>query len=1065
MSRFIRLRVTRVLGALAAAILIAAPGLVAQQGGTITGRVLDAQTGLPIGAVQVFIQNLDLGGLSQQSGRYLLQNIPTGTHELSAARIGYRTVVQQVTVGGGQVVEQNFTLTEEALALDEIIVTGTAGGTRRRALGNAVDRLNVAGVQEQIALPSVQAALTGRVPGLSFQRRTGAVGTGSRIQIRGTGSFNLSSNPLIYIDGVRVNNDVKSGPMTASSSGYTRENDDLGEGNSNPLDDLNMEEIESIEIIKGPAAATLYGTEASAGVIQIITKRGTEGAPVFDVSVSSGSNFFMDPAGKLGPSYTCRTSATAPCPAGDLIEYNFYDLENKYISGEVRGANGEHLQPGYPSERMYKNGRIGTYDVSVRGGTAAVRYYVSANYSEEEGVQAFNKDEKARLRTNLSLILAESLTLDVNASYIDGFTRYGDPVVGEGGGWKDLRAHDWRCMRGLEGVGFLDCPRTLGFYEQTALDGTKVEVTRDYSRFIGGTTLNHTVGDWLNQRFVLGLDKGWDTNERFFPRDPLPVFRETVQGTVDLARPVTTNLSVEYSANVTYNPNETWGLQTSFGAQYFTRSYEEIQLIGTDLASEFSRTINQTPVEKLVVNFTDIENNSVGFFVQEQVGWNDRIFITGAVRFDDNSAFGALRGGVDSPSDFDAQIYPKLSGTWVLSEESFWNVDFVNSLRVRSAWGKAGRQPNTFAGTNIYGTIAAPGGRSGIIPIAPGNQAVGPEVSTELEIGFDLAVLDDRVSTEFTWFSQQNQDALIDRILPPSVGFPGSVQQNIGRIDNWGWEAILNSRLYDSPGFSLDLHLNASHNDNEIKELGDLAPSRQTKVGFPFPNEVNRYTITSAAFGADGLLDRASVMCDSGVLIGDPSAPDLTRGLVQGGPSISCEDLGRQDILIGRKFHPYTFTVNPTVSLFEGSLQIFALAQGKHGGWLEDSLAPWQAWNGGSLAHWAADDPIFAAGRLNRGVYRDYLLDEVVRGAFWKMREIGVRWALPASVVARSGADRASLIFSGRELWTIWEQNPTTPIGVSIADPENFGARRDGNSAYYHTPPSSSVHVTLRVSF
>ena len=148
MSRLIRLRMTRVLGALAAAILIAAPGLVAQQGGTITGRVTDVRSGLPVVSAQIFIQSLDLGGLSQQNGRYLLQNVPAGTHELSVARIGYRTVAQQVTVGGGQTVELNFEITEEALALDEIIVTGTAGGTQRRAIGNAVERLDAAAIQE-----------------------------------------------------------------------------------------------------------------------------------------------------------------------------------------------------------------------------------------------------------------------------------------------------------------------------------------------------------------------------------------------------------------------------------------------------------------------------------------------------------------------------------------------------------------------------------------------------------------------------------------------------------------------------------------------------------------------------------------------------------------------------------------------------------------------------------------------------------------------------------------------------------------------------------------------------
>ena len=187
MSRLNRLCMTRVLGALAAAILIATTGLMAQQAGTITGRVSDSQTGLPLVSVQVFIQSLDLGGLSQQNGRYLLQNVPVGTHELSVARIGYGTVTQQVTVGGGQTVELNFELAEAALALDEIIVTGTAGGTQRRAIGNAVERMDVAAIQEIAPVTNIEQMLSARVPGLSMQSAGGTIGGGQgQIRIRGS---------------------------------------------------------------------------------------------------------------------------------------------------------------------------------------------------------------------------------------------------------------------------------------------------------------------------------------------------------------------------------------------------------------------------------------------------------------------------------------------------------------------------------------------------------------------------------------------------------------------------------------------------------------------------------------------------------------------------------------------------------------------------------------------------------------------------------------------------------------------------------------------------------------
>jgi hypothetical protein len=182
MFQMIRSCTTRALVTLAGSILIAAPGLAAQAG-TVTGQITDSRTGQPLVTVQVFIETLDVGGLSQQNGRYLLQNVPAGTHELSVARIGYRSVTQQITVGGGQTLEQNFVLSEEALSLDEIIVTGTAGGTQRRAIGNVVERLDAAGIQEIAPVTNLEQLLASRVPGLTMQASGGTIG-GGQAQIR-----------------------------------------------------------------------------------------------------------------------------------------------------------------------------------------------------------------------------------------------------------------------------------------------------------------------------------------------------------------------------------------------------------------------------------------------------------------------------------------------------------------------------------------------------------------------------------------------------------------------------------------------------------------------------------------------------------------------------------------------------------------------------------------------------------------------------------------------------------------------------------------------------------------
>src|SRR5690606_2663620 len=242
------------------------------------GRVVDARTLQPIAAAQVFIPQLNVGVLTREDGQFMILNVAAGTHTVTVQRIGYRNVSETAAVQPGETTTLNFQLTQDALALDAVVVTGTPGGTQRRAIGNVVGRVAAADVAEVAPVTSVQDLLGAREPGLSFARTDGNIGTGSAMRIRGVSSISMGSQPLIYIDGIRVDNQTRAGPELRAGRG------------SSTLDDLNPDDIESVEIIKGPAAATLYGTEASAGVVQIITKRGTTGAPQFDATIRQGGN-------------------------------------------------------------------------------------------------------------------------------------------------------------------------------------------------------------------------------------------------------------------------------------------------------------------------------------------------------------------------------------------------------------------------------------------------------------------------------------------------------------------------------------------------------------------------------------------------------------------------------------------------------------------------------------------------------------------------------------------------------------------------------------------------------
>jgi TonB-dependent SusC/RagA subfamily outer membrane receptor len=250
------------LGIGALALLLANPDPVAAQTtGSVRGQVMEASTMQPLVGAQVSVTGTQRGGLTDSNGNFLITGVPAGQVTVRVESIGYRSVVQRTNVAAGQTAVVNFELTQSAIGLDEIVVTGTAGRTTKRAIGNSVGSIKASEITEAAPISNVQQLLQGRTPGVTLFASSGVVGGSSRIRIRGASSLNAGNEPVVFIDGVRV----QSG--TASTEGNTAQGISL-------LESINPNDIESIEVIKGPAAATLYGAEAATGVIQIITKKG-----------------------------------------------------------------------------------------------------------------------------------------------------------------------------------------------------------------------------------------------------------------------------------------------------------------------------------------------------------------------------------------------------------------------------------------------------------------------------------------------------------------------------------------------------------------------------------------------------------------------------------------------------------------------------------------------------------------------------------------------------------------------------------------------------------------------
>jgi TonB-linked SusC/RagA family outer membrane protein len=1054
------------LGTLTALLLLAAPAVSAQTG-SIAGRVVDSQTGQAVPAAQVFIADLDLGVLSQQNGSYLLANVPAGARTVTVQRIGYAQATQNVTVAAGQTAVLDFRITEEALSLDEIVVTGTAGGSARRALGNSVEVASVADLTDQAPITNLQSVLAGRTPGMRFGRTDGQVGGGAPITIRGVTSTTLGSQPLIFVDGVRVNNDATVGPRSGGSAG----------GNASALNDINPDDIESIEIIKGPSAATLYGTEASAGVIQIITKRGNAGAPQFEFEISQGTNFMRDPQGVLGTQYACNTTpaATGACPEANIVPINFYDETNDYLRRQGRYANltgpttaftvaGTFEPTAARDEDLFQNGRTQRYNLSVRGGVEAVRYYVGATWNDEVGIVDYNTNNQAALRANLTFLLAENLNVDVSTGYSQGKTQFAT-VSGEGGSWHQLV---WGRMDQIPGIRD-DNPATtrdeslgqgfLGFQERWPEAYERTEIWRKYSRFTGSVTANHRFLDIFSQRLTFGLDRDASINNEFLPgNSDIPA---APAGLLDYDRPLNTNVTFDYGLSARYAVTENFSTNTSVGAQYYAKYYDDVRSRGVDFLTTSLRVIDQTAQGTRTLDYTYEENKTLGFYVQEELSWQDRIFVTGAVRGDDNSAFG---------SQFQLQYYPKLSASWVISEESFWPApDVVNSMRLRGAWGRSGRQPSTFAQSTLLQIIQGPNG-NGFVPETVGNPDVGPEVSTEIEVGFDVAFFEDRFSGAFSYYNNKTEDMLVNQSLAPSTGLVETRQANLGSMKSWGWEVSLNARAYQSDAVSFDIDLSADHTKNEIVSLGEgILPTGNFQIGWPFPNVASDHILRYGELNVDGSgnpiagsLNTASLVCDGG-LPARPGGPPI----MQGGADVPCTGFGAtsQGLLLGPAYPTYTFNVAPTLTLFQ-DVQIFSVIQGQYGRWIASTDAQFACGTYRSCyAAVARTDPLFLAGN-NAGPYADDRYQGRFPADFWKVRQLGLRYNLPENLTARIGADRASFSVSANNMWVLWQKTKTDLGGNPIYDPDYSNNGNDPNAtALWEMPGIASLTAALRVTF
>jgi len=973
---------------------------------TLSGRVVDERTQQPLATAQIFITGLPLGTLSQTNGRYILLNVPAGTHTVRVERIGYGSSTQEVTIAANQTVQLDFSLLQQALALDEIVVTGTPGGTQRRAVGNVVERINASAVAENAAVTTVDQMLGSRVPGLLSTTSSGSLGgDAAQIRIRGSSSSALSGQPIIYVDGIRINSDQTQTRDYATSR----------------LNDINPADIESIEIIKGPAAATLYGTEASNGVIQIITKRGAPtGQPTFDASVELGASWFPDPATTVPLNYG-RSST------GELISIHLPTAEEERF--------------GKP---FFQRGPIQKYGLGVRGGTDLIRYYASVNLSDQVGVVDWNWDNSRSSRISLTVIPSSKLNLDFTGSYLSRSTRLPGAFYSEINRGQVETAVDYGGIQ----------HRLRGFGQVPEAYSEGREQIVDVNRTSVAMTVTATPFSWLTTRGILGTEQtGQVEHTTTFRENDAPAGNWGVAGlglrTVDDVETGLSTVDLATTANLALS--DRLGSSTSGGFQYYKKRLWTRSATGNEFATRALTTVGATARTSASEDL--IENVTMGVYLQQQFDWEQRMFLTAAVRGDDNSAFG---------SDFNAAIYPKVSATWVVSEESFWRAPFVMPFRLRGAWGAAGMQPDVFAATRLFRAVTGTGDLPSLTPSSYGNPELGPERGEELEVGFDAGLLNDRVQLNFTHYWKTTKDAIQARAVPASLGFPGVQLVNLGMVKNWGMEAALDMDVITRDPVRWNMTLGLATMKNRIVDQGDIERipvrrGRQHVAGYPLAG-VHNIRVVSAEFVSGNSGPVKNVMCDGGT---------GRNGKEFGGPPVPCADAPR--LYWGPAEPTWSVNLASTVTI-QRNLRLYANLDAR-GGNLQynDGIAARHTSWCNSLACVMKDDALvmgyIAADRTPLGLYD---------GGFGVLREVGVNYTIPRALVERIGAGTASVNVAARNLGYLWRSTHSKIGNEWVQSPETLaldnpggaiGAYAFGGESHSAMPPTSHATVTMRVTF
>lgn len=957
----------------AIAVLAAPVAAEAQNTGIVRGRITNAGTGAPVPDVQVRVEGTTLGASSGADGTYTIAGVGAGSQLLAARRVGFSPEQRRVTIGAGLTATQDFVLRAAAVTLGDVVVTGVAAPTTKVQLGNTVETVAGEVVAKAPGVTSIDQALQGRVTGAVISENSGQPGGGVSIRLRGTNSILGGAEPLYVIDGVIVSNSAEA--LISLSGNAPRGNQAL----SNRIADFDPADVERVEVLKGAAAAALYGARANNGVIQIFTKRGQSGRPRISLS-------------------TDVTSASTP---------DRYELNMSPNAGHTDVVFGGAPSIGAPIQRfdiqdqIFRTALSTNTHASVAGGTGGTSYYMGGGYQREEGILRTTNYERTNVRANISQRLSSRLEVGVRGNYIKSkadFIPEGEQTAGV-----------------LTSIIFTPTSVNPAFNAETGrfpynpvLGANPLDVLANWAapeevtRLLGGFDATWRPLGNLTVRYLLGLDDY--RREATYFQPPLSIsarFTGSIQNPVQFSRLLNNDLSASHA----WTPSPSLGLNTAAGFRYTSDRNETVRAAGSDLGP--GQTLVGGAVQTATQSLTEFR--TVGWYVEERASIADRLFITAGLNWDASSAFGP---------DERVQMFPRLGLSYVLDREPWWQDRLggvLSSFRVRAAYGETGGQPpGLYSRFSNYDNTSFSGKPALVSSTTAGNAGLKPERQREVEGGVDAGFFRDRAQIEFSYYDKKTTDLVLNIPLPPSSGFQRQFQ-NIGSLTNKGVELALNTVNVAGSRFGWRTRATYAANRNKIAALNTATDTlvfdylNAVIVGQP----IGVFYGGTYARGTDGQIAyrpvtisvngqsqsvllpfRARDTLASGVavnrsrVIGDPN-PDFTASF---GNEFDLGSRVRLSVLFDGRFG------NDVANFTRRIQELFGVAKVNE-----------REISGDTISRTFSLNP---AGRSL--IYEEYIED----GSFVKLREVAVQFNLGPALVRRLGAEEATLRLAGRNLMT-----------------------------------------------